>query len=346
MRVFAAVLCLVILASVPSRADTPRLPDSWPTPDSADRIEGVPVSFMSHSPFHLANVGEGPESDPATPAKAILYMPPGASAASPVPAVMLLHGAGGVLRMRELTYGSQYAAMGVAALVVDAFSARRDRGSGFTERVLNITEMMVLADAYSGLAYLDSLPEVDGGRVALIGFSYGGMASTYAAHEQVAETLSPGGLRFVAHVAYYAPCIARFDDRRATGAPLLMIYGGQDGIVDPARCAEVAEDLETGGAEVLTIVYDEAYHQWDGSFAGPRTIDRDLSDCAFTVDKSGVAHDEFTWLPMSGPFMRKLILGACVHSEGYLIGRDDAVRAKSNRDVAEFLNRVLFREGT
>lgn len=346
MQAFVIVLCLIVAASGAARADIPYLPDDWPSPADASRIEGAPVSFMSHSPFHLGDVGDGRTSDPPTSAKAILYLPSGTSAAAPVPAVVLLHGAGGVLRARELTYGSQYAAMGVAALVIDAFGARRDRASGFTERVLNITEMMVLSDAYSGLAYLDALPEVDAGRVALIGFSYGGMATTYAAHEQVAETLSPGGLRFAAHVAYYAPCIARFKDRRATGAPLLMIYDGQDGIVDPARCAEVADDLEIGGAEVQTIVYDEAFHQWDGSFAGPRTIGRDLSDCAFTVDETGLAHDDFTWLPMSGPFMRKLILGACVRSDGYLIGRNDAVRAKSNRDVAKFLNRFLFREGT
>jgi hypothetical protein len=84
----------------------------------------------------------------------------------------------------------------------------------------------------------------------------------------------------------------------------------------------------------------------DGSFAGPRMIGHDLSDCAFTVDEDGLAHDELTWMPMSEPFLRKLILAACVHSEGYLIDRDDAVRAKSNRDVADFLNRILFREGT
>ncbi|MBT6116858.1 MAG: dienelactone hydrolase [Rhodospirillaceae bacterium] len=309
------------------------------------RLEGVAVAFESHSPFSLADVGEGPENDPPTQADGRLYLPQGASADSPVPAVVLLHGAGGVLQPREPTYARQFAAMGLAALVIDAFAARRDRAVGFTERVLNITEMMILADAYAGLAYLGSLPEVDGDRVALIGFSYGGMATTYAAHEQVAEILSPGGPRFGAHVAYYAPCIARFEDRRATGAPLLMLYGGRDAIVDPARCADAAEDLEQGGAQVETIVYDEAFHQWDGVFSGPRTIGRDLSGCAFTVDEDGLAHDELTWLPMSGPFMRKLILGACVRAEGYLIGRDDAVRAKSNRDVARFLNRVLLGEG-
>ena len=108
--------------------------------------------------------------------------------------------------------------MGVAGVVIDVFGARRDLGTGFVDRLLNVTEAAVLADAFAVLAWLDAMPEIDGKRVVLWGFSYGGMASLYAAQEQVAETFLPGGTRFMAHIAYYAPCIARFEDTRATGA--------------------------------------------------------------------------------------------------------------------------------
>jgi dienelactone hydrolase len=253
----------------------------------------------------------------------------------------MLHGASGVLTEREMTYGRQFAAMGVAALVVDVFGARRDRGTGFTARLLNITEAMVLADAYAGLRYLDGLPEVDGERVVLIGFSYGGMATTYAAYAQVAETFAPGGERFAGHVAYYAPCIAEFEDGRATGAPLLMLYGGKDAIIDPDRCATVAETLEAGGAEVETIVYPEAVHQWDGRFGSPRMIGRNLKGCGFHVARDGTVSDSFLPITMSDPFTRKLILAFCVAKDGYMIGRDDAVRDRSNADLARFLEKVF-----
>jgi dienelactone hydrolase len=97
-----------------------------------------------------------------------------------VPTVVLLHGSGGVLSTRELTYAPQLAKMGVAALVVDVFGARRDRGTEFIERLLNITETMMVADAYSGLWFLAGRPEIDPHRVVLIGFSYGAMATTFA----------------------------------------------------------------------------------------------------------------------------------------------------------------------
>ena len=239
-------------------------------------------SYPSHSPFTLHEVGRGDEEDPPTAARLGLFLPENATAANPVPAVVLLHGAAGVLGIREITYAGQFAAMGVAALVVDAFGARRDRATGFVERLLEVTETMVLADAYAGLRFLDSRPEVDGQRVALIGSSYGGIAATLAAFAQVAETLSPNGPRFAAHVSYYGPCIVRFDDPRATGAPMLMLAGSEDAIVDPARCNQVLADLRQGGAETEFIIYQGAFHQWDGGFRGPRTIGRNLADCRFT----------------------------------------------------------------
>src|SRR5207248_6258209 len=108
-----------------------------------------------------------------------------------VPAVVLLHGSGGILPSRELTYAPQLARMGVAALVVDSFGARRERGTEFLERVLNITETMMLADAYSALRFLASRPEIDPKRIVLTGFSYGAMATMYALYAQVAHQLAP-----------------------------------------------------------------------------------------------------------------------------------------------------------
>ncbi len=55
----------------------------------------------------------------------------------------------------------------------------------------------------------------------------------------------------------------------------------------------------------------------------------------------GSVHDRNTMLPMIDSFTRKIILGLCSDSSGYLIGRDDAVRARSNADLGRFLQRVL-----
>jgi dienelactone hydrolase len=251
----------------------------------------------------------------------------------------MLHGSAGLIQDRA-KYGPQLAAMGVAVLLVETYDSRRDLATSFIERVLNITETMFVADAYAALHYLATRPEIDARRVALAGFSYGGMATEYALYAQMADALSPDGLRFAGHVAFYAPCIARFADSRTTGAPLLMLYGADDELIRADRCAQVAADLRAGGSQVQIVSYPGAVHQWDGGM--PRgLIGRQLAGCRFVVQRNGTVRDENTGLPMSGPFTRKLILFLCTGSRPYPIGRDDAVRAMSNHDFGAFLTRVF-----
>jgi hypothetical protein len=40
---------------------------------------------------------------------------------------------------------------------------------------------------------------------------------------------------------------------------------------------------------------------------------------------------------MVGPMTRRIILGLCSDDDGYLVARDDAVRARSNHDLGAFL---------
>ena len=309
----------------------------WPSAAPGGDIVEIPVRFASSSPFTLDEVGDAPGAKASG-----LYVTPKDRRSGPWPAVILLHGAGGVIGRREVAYARQLARQGVAALVVDAFGPRRDLATRFTERLIRITETMMLADAYAGLAWLAARPEIDGQRVALVGFSYGGIASILAAYRQVADHLVPNGPRFAAHVAFYSPCIARFAEPATTGAPALMLWGGRDAIVDGERCQEIAADLRRGGSRVETRVFADAMHQWDGASSRPWRASRGLAECRFSVSADGSVYDQNTHLPMLGPRTRTLILAACADSDGYLIGRDDAVRAQSNRALATFLAPILF----
>ncbi|MGE0120488.1 MAG: dienelactone hydrolase family protein [Dongiaceae bacterium] len=336
------MLALIIAAGLaiiaaPARAD-PGLTGGWPEPGTISQVTQEAVTFPSSSPFLLTDAGSR-GAEPTT-AYGTLFLPAGRQEPRSLPAVVMLHGSGGVLAARELTYGKQLAAMGVVALAVDAFSARRDRGTRFTERLLNITETMLVADGYAGLAYLAARPEVDPDRVALVGFSYGAMATMYALNAQVAERLARDGHRFAGHAAFYGPCIARFADRRTTGAPLLLLYGDADEIIDRGRCDEAAADFRAGGSEVETVVYPGAVHQWDGS-SGRRLIGRNLAGCDFVVRADGTVQDRNSGFVMTGSLMRKLLLSLCVEDRPYPLGRDDAVRRQSNNDLGRFLTRVF-----
>jgi dienelactone hydrolase len=107
------------------------------------------VALASSSPYLLTDIDR--KRAPATTVHGTLFLPPGPHAPHSLPAVVMLHGSSGVLEARELTYGKQLAAMGIAVLVVDSFGGRRDRGSSYIERLLNITETMFVADGYAAL---------------------------------------------------------------------------------------------------------------------------------------------------------------------------------------------------
>ncbi len=330
------ILLLAILLLFPvAPAMSFDIVDPWPDSDTVQGVRQESVTFQSSDPFVPAAIGRAP----ARTVSGLLFLPAHAPPNHAIPAVVMLHGSAGMIHSRA-QYGPQLASMGIAVLLVRTYDSRSDLGTGFIERVLNITETMFVADAYAALRYLTTRPEIDPRRVVLAGFSYGGMATEYAMYAQIANALAPNGPRFAGHVAFYAPCIARFADSRTTGVPLLMLYGAEDQLIRPDRCAQVADDLRAGGSEVDIVSYPGAVHQWDGGM--PRQlIGRQLAGCRFRVERDGTVRDENTHLPMSGPFLRKIILGLCTGSQPYPIGRDDAVRAQSNRDFGAFLARVF-----
>jgi dienelactone hydrolase len=329
-----AVFLIGLLVAMQAAA-APRwhIVDPWPALETTAGVRIEAVSFPSSNAFTPKQLLHGKPRP--TLAVATLYLPHDAAPDHATPAVVFLHGAAGMIGARSETYGRQLAAMGIAALTIDTFGARGELATSFIGRVLHITESMFLADAYAGLHFLASRPEIDPRRVVLAGFSWGGMATIYALYAQVADPLG-AGLHFAGHVAFYAPCIARFTDGRTTGAPLLMLYGGADELIRPDRCAEIANDLRAGGSEVKIISYPGAVHQWDGAMPR-RLIGRNLSGCRFEVEPDGGVRDRDTRLAMRGVFTRMMILALCVSSQPFPIGRDDAVRAKSNRDFGAFL---------
>lgn len=328
-----------LLLSHAAMAAGVRITDPWPAAEAVAGIAPRTITFHSSDPFGPRDIGHAPSRE----VRGLLFLPPGARPDHATPAVVMLHGSAGMIADRA-KYGPQLASMGVAVLLVETYASRTDVATSFIDRVLNITETMFVADAYAALEALSRLPEIDARRVVLAGFSYGGMATEYAMYAQMADAFAPGGPRFAGHVAYYAPCIARFADSRTTGAPLLMLYGADDELMRADRCARIADDLRGGGSAVTVVAYPGAVHQWDGGM--PRgTIGRQLAGCRFRVERDGTVRDQRTMLPMNGPFLRKVILGLCTGAKPYPIGRDDAVRAKSNHDFGAFLTRVFATPG-
>ncbi|MGE0154763.1 MAG: dienelactone hydrolase family protein [Reyranellaceae bacterium] len=337
-RVAGALAAAFVLAGL-SAAAAARMADPWPQVSPAS---GEALEVASFSPFVPSGIGK---DAPQAKARLTWYAPRGASASVRAPAVVLLHGAGGVSYARENTYAAQLASMGIGAVVVDVFGARRDLATSFVDRVIEITETMALADAYAALAWLKARPEIDAGRVALWGFSYGAMSSVFAANAAIAtkfaELYGLGATRFAGHIGFYGPCITDFDEPKTTGAPVLLAWGSGDELIDAQRCEALAGQLRQGGSTVRTVVFEGAAHQWDGGWSGSRRIGRQLNGCRFRISRDLEVRSGLLGVGMSDATTRKVMLALCVGSEGYVINADETVRAKSNRLVGEFLSGVF-----
>ncbi len=321
-------------------ADWTHLARPWPSGERLEGIAGRDIRFPTTSPFAPT------DADDASKATGVgtLYLPKplptGRRPARSVPVVVLLHGASGVRYAREHVYGRQFAAMGLAAVAVDVFAARNHGAGGFVRRLIDVTETMMIADAFAALRWVARKhPAVDPGRAFVMGFSYGGMAAAYMLDRRITKKLGRG-LRFAGHIAFYGPCIARFAKPRTTGAPLLMLYGTADELIDPARCRAYLGDMRRGGSAGRLIAIKDAPHQWDGGWSRFR-IGRQMHGCRLRVEPAGAIRDLNTGLVMASPLLRMTILGLCVGGPPYLIGRDDRARQISNREVGRFLRAIL-----
>jgi len=336
--------------STASAASSPEAP----SPARALRADAAgEVRFESASPYDLDVLLGGMRYASPTTAMGTLSLPPGASAASPVPAVVLLHGSGGIAPGREHTYARLLNAAGYAAFVVDYYASRGIApDDDYMHKVLSVTEFDAITDAYRALELLSTDPAIDGDRIALAGFSYGGMAVRLAMDERIRLALAPGHRGFAAFVDFYGPCFQVLGTRHTNGAPLLTLRGSEDASNELAACARREDELRAIGVDVEAHVYPGAGHAWEVDI--PRALRADapyVVGCEMVYDEAGhssVGGKAIVDVPVGTPRADRIALrtssgdtmAACVKS-GYVVGSDPATRARANADLLDFLGRAL-----
>ncbi len=188
-----------------------------------------------------------------------LYLPAGAG---PFAAVVVLHGCAGV-RENSHRWAEELVRMGVAALVADHFTPRgidriceRHGGKMVEQRERR-------RDTYGALVYLAQRAEIDPARIAVMGFSNGGLATINALLPGVSDPARP---RFAAGIALYPDCTGYIG--LTLSAPLLILIGAKDDWTPAPVCQRLIDRLPSGSAAVTMQVYAGAEHAFDDETQG------------------------------------------------------------------------------
>ena len=226
-----------------------------------------------------------------------LRLPVGSAAK--FPAVVLVHGSGGVGGAMDMWIHELNRA-GIATFVVDTFSGR-----GIVSTVQDQTQLGSLAmmvDAYKSLELLASHPRVDAKRIYVMGFSKGAVASIFSASTRF-KKMYGGHAQFAGHIGLYTPCNTRYiGDTEVTGAPMRLFHGITDDYVNIIPCRGFVDELKKKGVDVTLTEFPNSDHSYDGPLT-PQRLEipkaQSTRNCKFVEDKPGNIVNEASKLPFS-----------------------------------------------
>jgi dienelactone hydrolase len=187
-----------------------------------------------------------------------LYRPAGAQR---LPGVAIFHGCGGVgmnnTRMAQLLQG-----WGYAALVVDSFGARALKDVCGRHWPTQADAERRAHDIDAALAWLGAQPFVDPGKLAFIGYSYGGGV---AALRAFAPADAAAKVPARAAILVYPDCALAdaLGPKLAVRQPTLIAMGALDDWTPVAQCKAVIDRVVEGRDLIETHIYEGAHHSFD-----------------------------------------------------------------------------------
>lgn len=300
--------------------------------------------FASSTPATLLDLVDSRRPRPAQDIVGHLGLPPGDG---PLPAVVLMHGSGGVYPALLQFWPKLLNQAGFATFVVDSFGPRGVHSTVENQGLVPFAADV--ADAYAALGLLASHPRIDPKRIAIMGFSRGGTTTWRTAVQRLAAGSAPAGLRFAAHVPVYSGgCAGLLSLHVQPGvfgpAPMLWIHGGDDDYTFASDCQAYAAAIQAAGTPSMFLQIPGARHKFDDD--DPRRIplrraQMTKAGCPVEMDIDLMAprdrrSGERLTLAQASERQRETCSGLGATVEGSRAARDTAAAA-----VLDFFKRVL-----
>lgn len=194
-----------------------------------------------------------------------------------LPVVVLLHGSDGALSTPVFHWGQFLNTLGVATLRLDSFGRR-----GIGEVGADQSQLSVFAQIYDAYRAVDALavhPRIDPSRIAVMGFSRGGVAALYTSMRPFQDLYGPRGTHIAAHLPFYPSCNFQLaGEPEIADAPIREFHGAADDWTLAAPCRDYIARLQAAGKDASMAEYPEAFHAFDAPGSPPALLLQDAQN--------------------------------------------------------------------
>jgi len=286
MRPPLCALPLFILACLSARAE------SLVPSDTAARMLVVP--FTSRTVDDAAFLAGDRNAGKDVNLAGILRLPAGQG---PFPVVVLVEGSGGIGQNIDF-WDRNFLSHGVGTFIVDGFTGRGIDNVINDQSQLGLMNMIV--DVYLRLGAIAKDPRVDPKRIALMGFSRGGLTVLYASLKRFQDAWNMSGVTPAAYIPLYPVC--NFDYRQGedvAGGPIRIFHGAADDYVPIGPCEDYVKRLKAAGRDAEIMALPGAYHAFDLALLPPslELPKAQKTACILKEDASGAILNQATGKP-------------------------------------------------
>jgi dienelactone hydrolase len=249
----------------------------------------------------------------------------------PVAAVVLMHGCSGLPTRSVTAWQPVLVSWGYATFVVDSFGGRGLRD--VCGNALKLTGAERIPDAYGALALLARHPRIDARRVALMGFSHGGIAALGAASTWSRQRFAPPeGPTFRAFIPFYPYCNAIVPEMaQGIAGPVRVHIGALDDWTPARSCVDLGALARSMGYDFQVTVYPNARHGFDAVGLRPEIYLRNVDNAAACTPRLA---------SMMGPILNLFELLGCM-KKGATVGHDPDATAQAHANVRRDLAALL-----
>ncbi len=258
-------------------------------------------------------------------------------ASGKVPAVVLLHGSGGMSGAGSNfdVWAKTLNEAGFATFTVDSFAGR-----AIVEAMSNqdrLSRLNMIIDAYRALETVAKHRLIDADRIAVIGFSRGADSAVYSSLARFqAMHAASNGPRYAAHIGFYMTCNRTFTGDDRISKPARLLHGTADDFVPIEPCRAYVERLAKAGQDIKLIAYADAHHVFDApAFKTPLKLPNapKIANCVASEGANGTIVNHETKQPFAWS-------DACV-GKGATVAYHEASAQQAEKYVVEFLREAL-----